>query len=707
MSGEMLFLDKELSWLSFNERVLQEAMDKTVPLIERVRFLGIFSNNQDEFFKVRVSDIKRRILLNQLNKSDESAKHLLTQIQAKIAKLSADFDDTYRELIIALVRHNILLINENQLGSFHQSWLRTYFRDKILRHITPIMLKEDTDLLRFLKDEYTYLAIKMVRHHEGDAQDDIRYALLEIPTDDLPRFIQLPPDGSKTKKTLIILDNIMRFCLDDIFGNFFEYDEISAYSVKMTRDAAYDLTDEVDQSLLEKMSEGLKQRLTAEPVRFVYDRDAPTDLLNFLKKKLHISSYDHTMGGGRYHNFKDFIGFPNVGRKYLENPRLPALNSRGFEDFPTVFDAITNSDQLLYYPYHKFRYLSEFVRQAAFDPKVIAIKINIYRVAKKSRIMASLIDAANNGKRVLVVVELRARFDEEANILWAQQLTDAGVRVVFGVPSLKIHSKLLQITREEDGQPCYYSHIGTGNFHEKTAKIYTDFALFTKNQEIGKEVSNVFKFIEHPYRRYKFNHLILSPTDTRRRLNSMIDFEIAQASAGKKAAITFKINNLVDKGLITRLYAASKAGVKIRMIIRGMCSLVPGIEGVSDKINVISIVDRFLEHPRVFIFHAAGEDRTFISSADWMTRNIDQRIEIGCPIYDLKQKRLIHDLLELQFSDTTKARIIDQTQSNQYVKRGNRRKVRSQISIYEYLKDMEKHPEDSGSIIDAQSTSNT
>ncbi|MFM2485285.1 polyphosphate kinase 1 [Celerinatantimonas yamalensis] len=689
MSDEKLFLEKELSWLSFNERVLQEAQDKSVPLIERMRFLGIFSSNQDEFFKVRVADVKRRMLLSRYNNDDhQGAKHLLSKIQSKTAQLDSAFDETYRELIIALVRRNIFLINETQLSLFHQKWLNQYFQNKILRHITPIIITKEINLIDFLKDDHTYLAVRMADHdsENENALINLRYALVEIPTDDLPRFVGLPPEGSRKKKSLIILDNIIRFSLNDIFSGFFKYDEICAHSIKMTRDAEYDLTDEVDLSLLEAMSEGLKQRLTAEPVRFVYDEQMPQDLLELLKEKLHISSYDHIRGGGRYHSFRDLMSFPNLGRKYLEHPKLPALNSNQFDRYNTAFEAISQQDVLLYYPYQKFSYLSELVRQASFDPAVQGIKINIYRVATNSRIMHSLIEAAHNGKRVTVVVELRARFDEQANIEWAQQLTEAGVRVVFGLPSLKIHSKLLLVQRIEEGQLRYYAHIGTGNFHEKTAKIYTDFALFTKNQEISEEVNNVFKFIERPYRRYKFNHLIISPIESRRRLYSLIDNEIRQANANQPAAITVKVNNLVDVGLINRLYAASKAGVQIRMIVRGMCSLIPEIPGLSDNISIISIVDRFLEHPRVFIFHSSGENKTYISSADWMTRNIDQRIEVGCPIYDPELKRYIHELIELQFIDTTKARIMDKNQSNQYVQRGNRRKIRSQIATYEYIK---------------------
>ncbi|MFB2866126.1 polyphosphate kinase 1 [Aeromonas sp. MdU4] len=686
MSTDKQYEEKELSWLSFNERVLQEAMDKTVPLIERVRFLGIFSSNQDEFFKVRVSDVKRRILINEVHGGDDEAKVLLRAIQQKVMALGEAFDNTYKELLIALARHNIFLVNENQLSEAIQTWLRHFFKEKVLRHIIPILLNKEVNPVKFLKDEYTYLAIEMKKNGQV-----IQYALVEVPTDDLPRFFQLPPEGTRRKKQIIILDNVIRFCLDEIFKGFFDYDEIAAYAVKLTRDAEYDLSDQLDLSLVDKMSDGLKQRLTAMPVRFVYEREMPAAMISFLKLKLQISSYDAIMPGGRYHNFKDFIGFPNVGRDYLENPKLPALDCRDFDGFVNAFDAITKQDILLYYPYHKFHHFTELVRQAAFDPAVSAIRINIYRVAKKSRIIHSLIDAANNGKKVTVVVELRARFDEAANIDWANILTDAGVKVVFGVPSLKIHSKLCLITRHENGEAVRYAHIGTGNFNEKTAKIYTDFSLLTRNPDITAEVEGVFEYIEYPYRRYKFNHLLVSPINSRRQLYRLIDNELANAKAGQPSGIILKINNLVDRDLINRLYAAGQAGVPIQMIIRGMCALRPGVPGLSDNIKVISIIDRFLEHPRVMVFHNKGNSQLYISSADWMSRNIDGRIEVGTPIYDERLKQRIMDILELQLSDTCKARVIDADQKNEYVKRGNRRKIRSQFAIYDYLKRIESN----------------
>ncbi|TNH95500.1 polyphosphate kinase 1 [Aeromonas sobria] len=686
MSTDKQYEEKELSWLSFNERVLQEAMDKTVPLIERVRFLGIFSSNQDEFFKVRVSDVKRRILISEVHGGGDDAKVLLRAIQQKVMALGEAFDNTYKELLIALARHNIFLVNESQISESIQQWLRVFFREKVLRHIIPILLNKEVNPVKFLKDEHTYLAVEMKK--DGQV---IQYALVEVPTDDLPRFFQLPPEGTRRKKQIIILDNVIRFCLDEIFKGFFDYDEIAAYAVKLTRDAEYDLSDQLDLSLVDKMSDGLKQRLTAMPVRFVYEREMPAAMISFLKLKLQISSYDAIMPGGRYHNFKDFIGFPNVGRDYLENPKLPALDCRDFDGFVNAFDAITKQDILLYYPYHKFHHFTELVRQAAFDPAVSAIRINIYRVAKKSRIIHSLIDAANNGKKVTVVVELRARFDEAANIDWANILTDAGVKVVFGVPSLKIHSKLCLITRHEHGEAVRYAHIGTGNFNEKTAKIYTDFSLLTRHPDITAEVEGVFEYIEYPYKRYKFNHLLVSPINSRRQLYRLIDNELSNAKAGQPSGIILKINNLVDKDLINRLYAAGQAGVPIQMIIRGMCALRPGVPGLSDNIKVISIIDRFLEHPRVMVFHNKSNPQLYISSADWMSRNIDGRIEVGTPIYDERLKQRIMDILELQLSDTCKARVIDADQQNEYVKRGNRRKIRSQVAIYDYLKRIESN----------------
>ncbi|HHX8304676.1 TPA: polyphosphate kinase 1 [Vibrio diabolicus] len=684
MSAEKLYIEKELSWLSFNERVLQEAADKTVPLIERIRFLGIFSNNLDEFYKVRFADVKRRILISQERGGSDSPKRLLTKMQSKALKLNEQFDELYSELIREMARRRIFLVNEQQLDESQQKWIAKYFRREVMPHITPLLMKDEIDVLQFLKDEYAYIAVELRK------EEHYQYALIEIPTDHLPRFVMVPEQKGKRRKTIILLDNIIRHCLDELFKGFFDYDELSGYAMKMTRDAEYDLRNEIEYSLLEQMSEGVNQRLTAKPVRFVYERDMPPQMLEFLCNKLNISNYDNLIPGGRYHNFKDFIAFPNVGREYLENKPLPPMKCADFEGYANSFDAIKAKDILLYYPYHTFDHISELVRQASFDPKVLSIKINIYRVAKDSRLMNSLIDAVHNGKNVTVVVELQARFDEEANIEWSKVLTEAGVHVIFGAPGLKIHSKLLMISRREGEEIIRYAHIGTGNFHEKTARIYTDFSLLTADQEITNEVRNVFGYIENPYRPVKFNHLMVSPRNSRTQIYRLIDNEIANAKLGKKAALTIKVNNLVDKGIVNKLYGASTAGVKINMIIRGMCSLVPGIEGISDNIRIISIVDRFLEHPRVVITHNDGDPQVYISSADWMARNIDHRIEVAAPVRDPRLKQRIIDITNIHFTDTVKARFIDKEMSNAYVPRGNRKKVRSQIAIYDYLKNIEK-----------------
>ncbi|WP_100643923.1 polyphosphate kinase 1 [Alteromonas facilis] len=683
MTDEEIYYPKELSWLSFNERVLQEAADKNNPIVERIRFLGIYSNNLDEFYRVRAADVKRQITiaLNEDNEEEAARQtQLMADIQAKVVELSGKFNEIHRDVEKTLARYNIHIIRKSELNEYQSEWLRNLFTNKILRHIAPILIDNKTQLLDRLNGTSVYLYVAIRRENRNT-----KYAVIQIPTGEMSRFVVIPPQKSRKKKHIILVDDIIQLCLDEIFKGFIKYDSLEAFSFKLTRDAEYSINDEIDESYVEKMSESMKQRMIAEPVRVIHDRDMPEDMSKDLRKRLKISRLDTVLAAGHYRNFKDFIGFPNVGRDYLENPPMPAINTRAFAAHDTVFDAISANDILLHYPYHRFLHFTEFVRQAAFDPSVKAIRINIYRVASHSRIINSLIDAVDNGKKVTVVVELRARFDEEANIEWSKRMTDAGIRVVLGIPTLKIHSKLCVISREEKGTMVHYAHIGTGNFNEKTAKIYTDFSLFTRNQEIAEEAVNVFDLINYPYRRYKFQHLQISPLNARTKIQSLIRSEIQHVNQGAKGSITFKINNLVDKELIDDLYRASQAGVKIRGIVRGMCALIPGKKGLSENIQIISIVDRFLEHPRVMVFENAGDKKVFISSADWMTRNMDNRIEVGCPIYDPAMIKQILDILELQFKDTLKARVIDEFQTNQYVKRGNRRNLRSQVEIYNYL----------------------
>ncbi|MBR9794415.1 MAG: polyphosphate kinase 1 [Gammaproteobacteria bacterium] len=688
MESTDLYYPKELSWLAFNERVLQEAADKNNPAVERIRFLGIYSNNLDEFFRVRVADVKRQIVIAHNAGNDEEAEHqrrLLVQIQRKVVELSKKFDTIHKEVVKTLARYNIYILPKNQLDDYQRDWVRNYFINKVLRHIAPILIDKKTDLLSRLNGTAVYLYVALRREGRNP-----RFAAVQVPTGEISRFHLIPPQKSRKNKHIIMLDDMIQLCMEDIFRGFVKFDTLESYSFKMTRDSEYSINDEIDESYVEKMSESMKQRLIAEPVRVIHDQDMPEDMVEDLQKRLKVTKLDTLHSAGHYRNFKDFIGFPNVGRDYLENSKLPAIDTKDFSGYNTVFDAITAHDILLYYPYHRFLHFTEFVRQAAFDPNVKSIRLNIYRVASQSRIVSSLIDAVDNGKKVTVVVELRARFDEEANIEWSKRMTDAGIRVVLGIPSLKIHSKLCIVSREERGKLMHYAHFGTGNFNEKTAKIYTDYSLFTKNQEMAEEANSVFELISYPYRRFKFQHLQISPLNARTKIQSLIRQEIQFLKEGHEAQITFKINNLVDKELIDDLYRASQAGIKIRGIVRGMCGLRPGIKGLSENIELISIVDRFLEHPRVMIFGGGGNRKVYISSADWMTRNMDNRIEVGAPIYDETLQQRIVDIMEIQFKDTLKARQIDKDQLNQYVKRGNRKKLRSQEEIYTYLKQLEQ-----------------
>lgn len=683
----MQLIEKELSWLSFNERVLQEAADVNVPIIERVRFLGIYSSNLDEFFRVRVADLHRRLRLEQAGRVEPkgmSAENLLHLVNEKVQALSDRFNDIHLDVIKGLARRNIFLINNDQLNDKEGGWLRKYFRDEVLHHITPILVNDNIKLASVMNDEDAYLICALKKGAS------VQYALLEIPSDKTSRFIQLPRIKGQSRKPIIVLDNAIRYCVADIFDGFIDFDSAEMFAVKVTRDADYDLERDVELSLLEKMSQGIKQRDTNRPVRLVYDEMMPDYMFDFMCDNLGLQPDAETTASGRYRNFKDFINFPNVGPRYLEHAKLSALNSAQFDKASNVFEAITNEDILLHYPYYKFRYLTDFVRAASFDPAVKQIQVTVYRVANNSQILKSLIEAVKNGKKVIVIVELSARFDEEANIEWARELTEAGVVVEFGVASLKCHAKIIHITREENGEEVGYGYISTGNLNEKTARIYTDFGLFTKRPEITAELEKVFDFIINPYKNFKFKHLQVSPNYSRDPINQLIDEEIDAARNGNRAEIFLKVNNLVDEGLSNKLYEASQAGVKIRLIVRGMCNILAGIPGISDNIKVISIVDRYLEHARVSLFYAGGKRKMFLTSADWMTRNIDHRIEVGCPILDKNVRKLIKDQLDLQWRDNTKARVLDPEQSNQYATRGNRKKIRSQMAIYDYLKQLER-----------------
>jgi polyphosphate kinase len=675
---DLAWISKELSWLSFNERVLQEAADPDVPIIQRIRYLGIFSNNLDEFFRVRVADVRRLAVFSPASKQDEY-KVLMEEIRQKVLKLQRRFDVVYRENLKELRRRKIYLINEDQLDEAQASFVRQYFHRHIQQELVPILL-DDANPTPELNESSIYLAIRLCYGNQT------RFALLEIPTSRLDRFIRIPGRKGKRGKVLISLENMIRVCLKEVFRGIFPLEVAESFTIKLTRDAELELSEEVTHTFVEKMTQSLKRRKKGDPVRFVYDRAMPNDLFDYLVKCLGLGKLDSMIPGGRYHNSKDFMRFPNLGPAYLDNKPLLPIPVLVIDQAANILSCLRDQDILLHYPYHNFNYLTDLLKTAAIDPAVKSIKASLYRVASNSHVVDALLNAVANHKEVTVVVELQARFDEEANIALSQRLTDGGVNVILGVPGLKVHSKLISIVRQEGGAQRYYSHIGTGNFNEKTAQVYTDFSLLTYDQEIGDEVAKVFDFIAFNYKRHEFKHLAVSPLNSRQGLLELVQTEIDNAAKGQECGITLKCNNLVDRELIEKLYEASNAGVMVRLIVRGMCSLVPGVVGLSENIEAISIVDGFLEHPRVYIFRNAGQPRYIISSADLMTRNIDFRVEVSCPIYCKAIQETLQSIIDLQWADNVKARIIDANQSNVFRSRKKRAaKIRSQALTHEFL----------------------
>ena len=672
-------INRELSWLSFNERVLQEAADPNVPLIERFRFLGIFSNNQDEFFKVRVATIKRMIDVESSGGVENkiNPKKILNEIQKKVIKLKDSFEQTYSELIRELSNHNIFIINEKQLNSEQASYVQDYFREYVHSVITPIMVHNVSDFPQ-LKDKSTYLAVKLYFKEDEAACE---YAIIEVPTDNINRFIVLPPVNRK--KFIIILDDVIRFCLDDIFATF-NFTHFEAYTIKITRDAELDIDNDLSKSFLDKISESVSSRIKGQPVRFVYDSLMPDDLFQYITDQLKLDEGDNLIPAGRYHNFKDYMKFPNLGSKTLIYKPTPAVSHPLIKHHQSLFEVITQQDILLHVPYQKFDHYINLLREASIDPKVVSIKVTLYRVAWSSRVINTLINAAMNGKKVLVIIELQARFDEKTNIFYSRKLQEAGVHVIFGMAGLKVHSKMTLITRKEENGKVRYATVGTGNFHEGTAIVYADLHLLTKDIRITNEVNKVFKFFETTYKTFNYKHLLVSPLYMRKRIYALIDNEINNAQEGKNAYIILKINSLVDPEMIRKLYQANLAGVKIKGIIRGMCSLIPGVKGLSENIEIVSIVDKFLEHARVFVFCNNDKELYFLSSADLMTRNLDTRIEVACPVYDKAIQEELRTMLKIQLKDNVKARIINSSQDNQYKPGLNNKKIRSQMELYNF-----------------------
>ncbi|MCR1024961.1 polyphosphate kinase 1 [Cellulophaga baltica] len=678
------YINREISWLQFNKRVLQETADKKVPLIERLRFLGIFSNNLDEFFKVRYATVKRIVEAGKTGKSvlgGEIAKDLLEQITNIVIKQQTESLKILGEIEKELEAEDIYIINEKEINPKQAAFIKTYFANQVSPVLMTIILN---DLREFpvLKDTAAYLAIKMVLKPETDLKNsENRYALIEIPKG-IDRFVVLPKEDGKDY--IIILDDLIRYCLGSIF-NMFEYKSISAHMIKITRDAELDMDNDLSKSFIEKISSSVEHRKTSDPVRFVYDKSIAKDTLNFLKEKMNIEDTDSVIPGGRYHNRRDYMGFPSLGRQDLLYDKITPLPVKGLSMEGSLFEPIATKDFLQYTPYHTFSYIIKFLREAALDPKVKTIKITVYRLANNSQVAASLINAVKNGKQVTVQIELQARFDEQANIEYAEQLQAEGVKLIFGVPGLKVHSKICLIEREENDVIKRYGFISTGNFNEATARIYTDYTLFTANEDILKELNKVFDFFETTYKINKYKHLIVSPHYTKNVFKKLIDTEIANAKAGKEAYIKIKMNSFTSYKMVDKLYEASNAGVKIQLIVRGICCLIPGVKGMSENIEAISVVDKFLEHPRSFIFGNNGDPKIFITSADWMTRNLDYRVEVGCPIYDKDIKQELIDTFEISWSDNLKARVFSQKQDNAY-KKIKGPEVRSQFALYDYYK---------------------
>lgn len=676
-------INREISWLSFNERVLQEASDPSTPLIERLKFLGIFSNNRDEFYRVRVATINRLTKLGKkaIDIYGDDPKELLQKLQRKVIEQQQNFEEIYQELLHELAKQNVFIINEKQLNQNQQQYVKDYFHNQVETNLFPIMVDENKPF-PYMKDKSGYLFVRLISTVQKQKN---KYALIEIPSRTTSRFIILPQE--KNKKYIILLDDVIRYNVHEMFS-VFGYTTKEAINIKLTRDAELDIDQDVSKSMLEKISKGVKDRKKGQPVRFVYDSTMSKEMLAFIMKKLGMDKKDNAIPGGRYHNFKDFIGFPNIGEKKLmyEHPR-PLNHKYLYHINTSILNVIKQKDILLHYPYHTYDHTITLLREASIDPTVESIKITLYRVADSSKIANALVNAIKNGKKVTVLVELQARFDEENNIYWANKLQEEGATVIYGVPGLKVHSKLFLITTRVRGKEIKYAHIGTGNFNEKTARIYTDFSLLTADKNITDEISSVFDFYANNFKTGVYKHLAVAPFFMRQTFVNLIDKEISNAKAGKKASMILKMNSLVDKDMIEKLYEASQAGVQITLIVRGICSLVTEIAGYSDNIKAYSIVDKYLEHARVFIFANGGNEKIYITSADWMSRNLDSRSEVAVPILDADVKKQIKDIINIQLSGNTKVRILDRLQQNLYKKaKPGERKIRVQDEIYNYLK---------------------
>ncbi|MBL6646970.1 MAG: polyphosphate kinase 1 [Flavobacteriaceae bacterium] len=678
------FVNREISWLDFNARVLQEAQDPNVPLIERLRFVGIFSNNLDEFFKVRYATVKRIARAEQRHGKifgEHSAEDLLQEITQKTITLQQNSLDTLNSIMTELSKENIFFVNETQITEQQKGFVNTYFNEQVGPALITLILN-DLKTISHLNDQNAFLAVRFELDKEKHPFDDsVQYALIEIPSS-IQRFVVLPSEGSSTY--VMMLDDLIRFQLESIFG-VFDYTKIEAHMIKFSRDAELDLDDDLSKSYIEKVAESVKERSEGEPVRFVYDKQIGQDTLSLLLSRMEIDTHDSIIPGGRYHNRRDYIKFPNLGRKdLLYSPKTPLL-APDFDLNKSILSQVAVKDHLIHTPYHTFTYVVKFLREAAIDPKVKSVYITIYRLSKISNVASSLIQAARNGKRVTVQIELQARFDEAANIQYAEIMKKEGIRLIFGVPGLKVHAKICLVQRKEGDKLKRYGFISTGNFNESTAKLYTDYTLFTAHQSILREIGKVFDFLEASYQVKKYKHLVTSPHHSSLYFQSLIMNEIQNAKAGRPSSIKIKLNSITNYPMVESLYEASRAGVKIQLIVRGVCCLIPGVKGQSENIEVISVVDRYLEHTRLLIFENDGNPRVFISSADWMTRNLHNRVEVSCPIYDNDIKDQLIETFDICWQDNVKARLVNTTNNNEY--RSNKKpKTRTQEALYVYYK---------------------
>ncbi|AJA70252.1 polyphosphate kinase 1 [Myroides odoratimimus] len=687
------YIDREKSWLSFNERVLQEAGDETVPLLERLRFIGIFSNNLDEFFRVRYATIRRMTLTGESNRrlgSGVIVKDLLAQITERVIQLQKESVRILHEVERKLEDEGIFMVNEKEISEKQQAFVKDFFLHQVSPDLVTIIL---SDLAEFplLRDTHGYLVVKLevdeklVEKHCTNKQrrdnSSVRYAIIEIPNI-INRFVEVPSEDPG-KKYIMMLDDIIRYNLDSIF-NIFDLKAESAYMIKVTRDAELDFDTDLHKSFVEKISSGVRDRKQGAIVRFVYDQEMDDELLDFLLENVEIELNDSIIPSGRYHNRRDYMGFPTTGRVDLTYPKQIPVAVKGLSLEDSIIQQIQKRDYMIYTPYQSYSYLVKFLREAALDPQVLSIKITLYRLAKNSQIISSLINAVKNGKKVIAQVELQARFDEASNIYYSELMQAEGVQLIFGVKGLKVHSKICVVERLENKKVKRYGFVSTGNFNESTAKVYTDVTVFTSHNSLMKDVSKVFEFLQVNYRVHRYKHLLVSPHYTRKGFYKLIEREIKNAKNGLPAYIRLKMNSLSDLKMIDKLYEASNAGVKIQLIIRGICSLIPGVPGMSENIEAISIVDRFLEHSRVYIFGNNDNPEVFISSADFMTRNLDERVEVTCPIYDDLVKQELIDTFDIGWKGNYKTRYQTADLSNKYRGYTAENMFHAQQEMYKY-----------------------